>query len=319
MIDKEKSDVQIIGIDNLNSYYDVKLKQDRLKLLERFENYQFIKMDITDKNSLDNLFKNEKFNIVINLAAQAGVRYSITNPYAYLDSNLLGFLNVLEACRNFPVDHLLYASSSSVYGGNSKIPYSTEDNVDHPVSLYAATKKSNELMAHSYSNLYNIPTTGLRFFTVVGPYGRPDMAYFSFTEDIFNGRDIKIFNHGNMKRDFTYVDDVVTAISRLINNPPTTDNAWNELDGKISESWAPYKIYNIGNNTPETLMRFVELLEKHIGIEANKIFMDMQLGDVMKTYADISDLEEKLNFKPETSLDESLRLFVKWYKDYYKY
>ena len=314
---EKRKDVEIIGIDNLNGYYDVSLKEDRLKILKQFDSYQFIRLDLVDKESLDKLFKVENFDVVINLAAQAGVRYSITNPYAYLDSNLVGFLNVLEACRNYPVKHLLYASSSSVYGGNSKVPYSTDDNVDHPVSLYAATKKSNELMAHAYSNLYDIPTTGLRFLTVIGPYGRPDMAYFSFTENIVNGKKIKIFNHGKMKRDFTYVDDVVSAVEKLIDTIPNSNEKWNEVDGKISESWAPYKVYNIGNNSPETLMDFINLLEKHLGIEAEKEFLDMQAGDVVKTYADVSDLENDIQFKPSTSLDEGLKLFVDWYKKYY--
>lgn len=314
---EKRKDVEITGIDNLNNYYDVNLKKDRLEVLKQFDKYNFIKLDLTEKESLDRLFDSQSFDIVINLAAQAGVRYSITNPYAYLDSNLVGFLNILEACRNYPVKHLLYASSSSVYGGNSKVPYSADDNVDHPVSLYAATKKANELMAHAYSNLYDIPTTGLRFFTVIGPYGRPDMAYFSFTNDIVNGKKIKVFNHGKMKRDFTYVDDVVSAVEKLIDEIPNSQKDWNEVEGKVSESWAPYKVYNIGNNHPETLMDFISLLEKHLGIEADKEFLDMQAGDVVKTYADMSDLEKDLNFKPSTSLDKGLRLFVDWYKNYY--
>lgn len=308
--------IEVIGIDNLNEYYDVQLKKDRLKVLEKMENFTFVQMGIEDKNSIDGLFESIRPEIVINLAAQAGVRYSIEKPYAYVESNLVGFVNILEACRNYPVKHLLYASSSSVYGGNQKIPFSTEDNVDHPVSLYAATKKSNELMAHTYSHLYNIPTTGLRFFTVYGPYGRPDMAYFSFTKNIVGGKSIKVFNNGEMERDFTYIDDIVESIFRLLDKIPQANSEWEEAD--VSSSFAPYKIYNIGNNTPVSLLKFIETIESAVGKEADKVFMEMQDGDVQRTYADISDLEKTIDFKPQTTLDEGIKKFVVWYKEYYK-
>ena len=252
---------------------------------------------------------------VIHLAAQAGVRYSIENPYAYVDSNLIGFMNILEACRNNPVKHLLYASSSSVYGGNKVAPFSTNHNVDHPVSLYAATKKANELMAHTYSHLYGIPTTGLRFFTVYGPYGRPDMAYFSFTKDIMEGNPIKVFNHGKMERDFTYIDDIVQGILKLIDKVPVGIEGWDESRDDLSTSFAPYKIYNIGNNNPVPLMRFIKALESAIGVEAKKVYMDMQPGDVLRTYADVSDLERDIGFKPSTSIEDGIRKFVEWYRD----
>lgn len=311
-------DIPIIGIDNQNDYYDQELKYDRENILKENSNYLFVKCELNDYDKLSEIFAKYKPEVVVNLAAQAGVRYSIENPQAYVDSNLVGFMNVLEACRHYPVKHLIYASSSSVYGGNTKTPFSTEDSVNHPVSLYAATKKSNELLAHSYSHLYNIPTTGLRFFTVYGPYGRPDMAYYSFTKDIIEGNQIKVFNHGKMERDFTYIDDIVEAIVKLIDLPPKSNPDWNEIEGNQSESKAPYKVYNIGNNNPEKLMDFIEILEKHIGKKANKVYMDMQPGDVLKTYADVSDLEEAINFKPNTSLDEGLKKFVEWYKSYYK-
>lgn len=313
LIDK---DIEIVGIDNLNNYYDVSLKEERLNKLKKRNNFRFIKMDLADKESILELFSKEKFDVVIHLGAQAGVRYSIENPYAYIDSNIMGMMNILEGVRHNPVKHLLYASSSSVYGGNKKIPFSTEDNVDHPVSLYAATKKSNELMAHTYSNLYNIPTTGLRFFTVYGPMGRPDMAYFGFTNKIVKGQPIDVYNNGDMMRDFTYVDDIVEGIIRLINQPPKENPSWEE--NQISESWAPYKIYNIGNNNPVKLLEFIAIIEKHLGIEAQKNFKPMQPGDVQKTYADTSDLENDIGFKPSTSLDEGLKKFVDWYKEYYK-
>ncbi|MGX7030424.1 NAD-dependent epimerase [Vagococcus zengguangii] len=313
----EETNFKVVGIDNINDYYDVELKKDRLSQIEKNDNFIFKKIDLADKLSIDSLFLEEKIDVVINLAAQAGVRYSIQNPQAYVDSNLTGFMNILEACRNNPVKHLIYASSSSVYGGNTKIPFSTEDNVDHPVSLYAATKKSNELLAHSYSHLYGIPTTGLRFFTVYGPHGRPDMAYYSFTKDIIEGNPIKVFNNGEMERDFTYIDDIVEGIYRLIDLPPQSNSDWSEEDG-ISSSFAPYKIYNIGNNNPVSLMEFINTIEKHVGKEANKVFMEMQAGDVKRTYADVSDLEKAVGFKPSTSLDEGIRKFVEWYKKYYE-
>lgn len=307
----------LIGIDNLNDYYDVQLKESRLNLLMHNELFQFFKIDIKDHNSIMSLFKQEQPTHVIHLAAQAGVRYSIENPMAYVDSNLIGFVNMLEACRHYPVKHFMYASSSSVYGGNKIAPFSTNHNVDHPVSLYAATKKSNELLAHSYSHLYHIPTTGLRFFTVYGPYGRPDMAYFSFTQDILAGRPIKVFNHGQMERDFTYIDDIVEGILQLIPKAPIANKLWDESHDSISESFAPYKIYNIGNNNPIPLMRFIHALESSIGIEAKKIYMDMQPGDVLRTYADVSDLEHDIGFKPSTTIEEGINRFIEWYLDYY--
>lgn len=309
---------EVIGIDNLNNYYDPTLKEDRLAILKQRNNFIFHKVDIKDKPSLDNIFETYRPDYVINLAAQAGVRYSITNPYSYVDSNLIGFMNILEACRNYPVKHLLYASSSSVYGGNKVVPFSTNHNVDHPVSLYAATKKSNELMAHTYSHLYGIPTTGLRFFTVYGPFGRPDMAYFSFTKDILEGNPIKVFNHGKMERDFTYVDDIVEGIEKLIDKAPVANKDWDERVDNISTSFAPYKIYNIGNNNPVELMRFIAVLETALGKEAEKVYMDMQPGDVLRTYADVSDLERDISFKPSTSIEIGLGKFVDWYKKYYK-
>lgn len=305
------------GLDNLNDYYDPKLKRDRLAILRQSPNFFFTQIDLKDKADLDALFARIRPEYVVHLAAQAGVRYSIDNPYAYLDSNLTGFLNILEACRHFPVKHLLYASSSSVYGGNSTVPFSTQHNVDHPVSLYAATKKANELMAHTYSHLYGIPTTGLRFFTVYGPWGRPDMAYFSFTKDILAGKTIKVFNHGNMERDFTYVDDIVSAIARLVTHIPVGNKNWTEADGDLSSSFAPYKIYNIGNNQPEKLGYFIEVLEQAIGQTARKEYLPMQAGDVPRTYADVSDLERDIGFKPQTSIKDGLQAFVTWYKSYY--
>lgn len=307
---------KIIGIDNLNDYYDVSLKLARLKILEKKDNFRFVKMDLADKSAISELFFNEKFDVVIHLGAQAGVRYSIENPYAYIDSNIVGMMNILECSRNYTVKHLIYASSSSVYGGNTKIPFSTNDNVDHPVSLYAATKKSNELMAHAYSNLYKIPTTGLRFFTVYGPMGRPDMAYYIFTNKIVSGEPIEVFNNGDMMRDFTYIDDIVEGIIRLIPNAPVANPDWKE--DQVSESWAPYKIYNIGNSQPVRLLDFIETIEKHLGMRAKKIFRPMQLGDVQSTYSDINDLEKAIDFKPTTTIDEGVSQFIKWYKEYYK-
>ncbi len=313
----ETKEYKVIGIDNINDYYSTKLKEDRLEILKKYENFDFYKIDLKEKEKIDELFEKEKFDYVVNLAAQAGVRYSITNPYAYVDSNLIGFVNILEACRNNPVKHLLYASSSSVYGGNKIVPFSTDHNVDHPVSLYAATKKSNELMAHAYSHLYKIPTTGLRFFTVYGPWGRPDMAYFSFTKNIMEGKPIKVFNHGKMERDFTYIDDIVEAMYKLINKIPKENKDWDEKKDSISESFAPYKIYNIGNNSPVPLMEFINILEEKIGKKAEKIYLDMQPGDVLRTYADTSDLEKEINFKPSTKLADGLERFVEWYKEYW--
>ena len=308
----------VIGIDNLNSYYDLTLKESRKNsLINSKKEFTFYNADISNKEDLFEIFISEKPTHVINLAAQAGVRYSIENPYAYLDSNLTGFLNILEACRNYPVNHLLYASSSSVYGGNKVAPFSTNHNVDHPVSLYAATKKSNELMAHTYSHLYNIPTTGLRFFTVYGPWGRPDMAYFSFTKDIIEGNPIKVFNHGKMERDFTYIDDIVEGIVKLIPLAPEKNSDWDESVDELGASFAPYRVYNIGNNSPVPLMKFINVLEEKIGKEANKQYMEMQPGDVLRTYADVSELERDIDFKPSTSIEDGLGKFVDWYKEYY--
>ncbi len=309
---------EIIGVDNINTYYEPKLKEDRLAILNKSNNFIFAKTDLKDKPRVDDLFSTYKPGYVINLAAQAGVRYSMENPYAYVDSNLVGFMNILEACRNYPLKHLIFASSSSVYGGNKAAPFSTNHNVDHPVSLYAATKKSNELMAHTYSHLYDIPTTGLRFFTVYGPWGRPDMAYFSFTKDIIAGKPIKVFNHGKMERDFTYIDDIVEGIDKLITLVPKASKGWDERKDDISMSFAPYKIYNLGNNQPVQLMKFISVLEEKIGKKAEKKYMDMQPGDVLRTYADVSDLERDIGFKPDTGIEEGLGKFVDWYKDYYK-
>ena len=301
-------DCTVIGYDNLNDYYEVQLKYDRLKDLEGREGYTFIKGDLADKEALGKLFQEYSFDIVVNLGAQAGVRYSIDNPDAYMSSNMVGFYNILECCRHYPVEHLVYASSSSVYGANKKVPFSVEDKVDYPVSLYAATKKSNELMAHCYSKLYGIPATGLRFFTVYGPFGRPDMAYFKFAKKIMNGETIQIYNNGDMMRDFTYIDDIVKGIANILPNPP-----------EEIETWAKYKVYNIGNNKPEKLMDYIQTLEKHLGREAKKEFLPMQPGDVYQTYADVSDLMHDFNFKPSTSIDEGLGKFVTWFKEYYRY
>ena len=301
-------DCTVIGYDNLNDYYEVQLKYDRLKDLEGREGYTFIKGDLADKETLGKLFQEYSFDIVVNLGAQAGVRYSIDNPDAYMSSNMVGFYNILECCRHYPVEHLVYASSSSVYGANKKVPFSVEDKVDYPVSLYAATKKSNELMAHCYSKLYGIPATGLRFFTVYGPFGRPDMAYFKFAKKIMAGETILIYNNGDMMRDFTYIDDIVKGIANILPNPP-----------EEIETGAKYKVYNIGNNKPEKLMDYIQTLEKHLGREAKKEFLPMQPGDVYQTYADVSDLMHDFNFKPSTSIDEGLGKFVTWFKEYYRY
>ncbi|AFM21803.1 nucleoside-diphosphate-sugar epimerase [Acetomicrobium mobile DSM 13181] len=282
----------VIGLDNLNSYYDPRLKEDRLDMLRAYDNFVFYRADLKEKPAVDEVFAACKPEYAVNLAAQAGVRYSLENPYAYVDSNLVGFVNVLEACRSYLVKHLLFASSSSVYGGNKTVPFSTEHNTDHPVSLYAATKKANELMAHTYAHLYGIPSTGVRLFTVYGPWGRPDMAYFSFTRDILAGVPIKVFNHGSMSRDFTYIDDVLKALYRLIGLVPKPNPDWDEKASPISESFAPYKIYNLGNNSPVKLSRFIAVLENCLGKKAQKIYLDMQPGDVIMTYADVTDLEK---------------------------
>lgn len=317
----EEDNVLVIGLDNMNNYYDVKIKEWRLAQLNKFDNFKFIKGDLADKETVENIFKEYHPNIVVNLAAQAGVRYSITNPDAYIQSNLIGFYNILECCRNYPVEHLVYASSSSVYGSNKKVPYSTDDKVDNPVSLYAATKKSNELMAHSYSKLYNIQSTGLRFFTVYGPAGRPDMAYFGFTNKLINGETIKIFNYGNCKRDFTYIDDIVEGIIRVMKKAPEKKN------GEDGLPIPPYKIYNIGNSHPENLLDFVQILQEELiragvlpkdyDFEAHKELVPMQAGDVPITFSDTTPLERDFGFKPSTTLRDGLRKFAEWYKEFY--
>lgn len=316
-----ESDTKVVGLDNMNDYYDVRIKEARLAELQKFENYTFIKGNLADKVLINSIFEQYHPDIVVNLGAQAGVRYSITNPDAYIESNMIGFYNILEACRHYPVEHLVYASSSSVYGSNKKVPYSTDDKVDNPVSLYAATKKSNELMAHAYSKLYNIPSTGLRFFTVYGPAGRPDMAYFGFTNKLVNGETIKIFNYGNCKRDFTYVDDIVEGVVRVMKKPSEKKN------GEDGLPIPPYAIYNIGNSNPENLLDFVQILSEELvragvlpadyDFEAHKELVPMQPGDVPVTYADTSALERDFGFKPHTPLREGLRKFAEWYKAFY--
>ena len=309
---------QVVGLDNLNDYYDVNLKKSRLAILNALPNFTFRQLDLTDKPGLDKLFAEFDFPYVVNLAAQAGVRYSIINPYAYLQSNLNGFLNILEACRHNGVQHLVYASSSSVYGANKKMPFSVHQNVDHPLSLYAATKKSNELMAHTYSSLYNLPTTGLRFFTVYGPYGRPDMALFLFTKAILEGKPIDVYNHGKMKRDFTYVDDIVESISRLVPKAAAPNKDWNGNHPDPATSFAPYKIYNIGNNSPVELMHYIEVIEQNLGKKAVKNFMPLQDGDVPETFADVDDLMRDVHFKPATTIETGIKNFIDWYLNYYK-
>ena len=322
----------VVGLDIVNDYYDVNVKYDRLaqagidrekiaygELVQSStqSNYRFIKLDLTDRDGLNALFAAEKFATVVNLAAQAGVRYSLVNPQAYIDSNIIGFTNILEACRHHGVKHLAYASSSSVYGLNERMPLSTSDNVDHPISLYAASKKSNELMAHTYSHLFGLATTGLRFFTVYGPWGRPDMALFLFTEAILKGEPIKVFNHGNMVRDFTYVDDIVEGIRRVIDNPPQGRKEWTGMSPDPSTSKAPYKVYNIGNNDPVKLMDFITAIEEELGMPAEKIMMDLQPGDVPATYANVQDLMDDLGYKPETPIRQGIRNFLDWYREYY--
>lgn len=318
---KEEKNIKVVGLDNMNDYYDIRIKESRLEELQKFDNFIFIKGNLANKDLINKIFKEYKPEIVVNLAAQAGVRYSITNPDAYMESNIIGFYNILEGCRNYPVEHLVYASSSSVYGSNKKVPYSTDDKVDNPVSLYAATKKSNELLAHSYSKLYNIPSTGLRFFTVYGPAGRPDMAYFGFTNKLIKGEKIQIFNYGNCKRDFTYIDDIVEGICRVIKKAPE------KKDGEDGLPIPPYAIYNIGNSNPENLLDFVTILQeelvragvlpKNYDFEAHKELVPMQPGDVPVTYADTTPLERDFGFKPRTTLREGLRKFAEWYKEFY--
>ena len=318
----EFDDITVVGLDNVNDYYEVDLKEYRLNILQQYDHFRFVKGNLADKELVNNLFSEYKPSVVVNLAAQAGVRYSIDHPDVYIESNLIGFYNILEACRHYPVEHLVYASSSSVYGGNEKVPFSTDDKVDSPVSLYAATKKSNELLAHAYSKLYNIPSTGLRFFTVYGPAGRPDMAYFSFTNKLINGEKIKIFNYGNCKRDFTYVDDIVEGIIRVMQGAPEQKN------GEDGLPIPPYAVYNIGNSNPENLLDFVTILQEELirakvlpedyDFESYKELVPMQAGDVEVTYADTTPLEKDYGFKPHTTLREGLRNFAEWYSEYYK-
>lgn len=309
---------QVVGLDNLNDYYDVDLKLDRLKLIENKNNFSFNELDLGDQKQMKTLFSKERFQIVIHLAAQAGVRYSLINPHAYLDSNLTGFLNILEGCRHHEVEHLVYASSSSVYGSNTRMPFSIHHNVDHPVSLYGVTKKANELMAHSYSSLFNLPCTGLRFFTVYGPWGRPDMALFLFTKAIIEGKPIQVFNHGKMKRDFTYIDDIVEGIIRVMNRTALPNPKWDGQSPDPGTSYAPYQLYNIGNNNPVELMRFINTIEECLGRKANMELMELQPGDVPATYADVDDLMNDVGFKPSTSIERGIREFISWYRDYYK-
>lgn len=323
---------QVVGLDIINDYYDVSVKYGRLEragidkdaiaygtVLQSslHPNYHFVKLDMSDKAGMETLFAAEQFETVVNLAAQAGVRYSLVNPQAYVDSNIVGFVNLLECCRHYGVKHLAFASSSSVYGLNEKMPLSTSDNVDHPVSLYAASKKSNELMAHTYSHLFGLATTGLRFFTVYGPWGRPDMALFLFTEAILKGEPIKVFNYGEMVRDFTYIDDIVEGVVRVINHPPKGNTTWTGQHPDPSTSKAPYKVYNIGNNNPVTLMDFIKAIEAELGMEAQKEMLPIQPGDVPATYADVQDLMDDLGYKPETKIEDGIRAFVGWYRGFY--
>ncbi|CAK6492351.1 UDP-N-acetylglucosamine 4-epimerase [Pantoea sp. Nvir] len=308
---------QIVGIDNLNDYYDVGLKQSRLDLIAQHPGFKFIKMELADRAAIASLFEQHAFQRVIHLGAQAGVRYSIDNPHAYADANLTGHLNILEGCRHHKIEHLLYASSSSVYGLNRKMPFSTDDSVDHPVSLYAATKKANELMSHTYSHLYQLPTTGLRFFTVYGPWGRPDMALFKFTRAMIAGEAIDVYNRGEMKRDFTYIDDIAEAIVRLQDVIPQQDENWTVETGSPATSSAPYRVYNIGNSQPTSLIKYIEAIEKALGVTAKKNLLPMQPGDVLETSADTAALYQAIGFKPQTSVEEGVERFVRWYREFY--
>ena len=308
----------VLGLDNLSTYYDVRLKKARLAQLKPFKTFQFLKLDLVDRKKIASLFAKHRFRRVVHLAAQAGVRYSLVNPHAYTDSNVVGFLNILEGCRHAKTDHLVYASSSSVYGGNTRMPFSVHDNVDHPVSLYAATKKANELMAHTYAHLYGIPCTGLRFFTVYGPWGRPDMALFLFTKAILAGKPIEVYNHGRMKRDFTYIDDIVEGVVRALDRPAAPDPGWSGETPNSATSSAPYRLYNIGNHQPVELLRMIDMLEQALGKTAKKNFLPIQAGDVPATYADVQDLINDVGFKPDTPLEEGIRKFVEWYRAFYK-
>jgi len=308
----------VAGIDNLNDYYDVDLKQARLSQLEKYSNFRFVRSGIENREMVEHVFKEGRFDVVVNLAAQPGVRYSLKNPYSYIDSNIVGFTNILEGCRHNNVKHLVFASSSSIYGTNAKIPFSVSHNVDHPVSLYAASKKANELMAHTYAHLYGLPCTGLRFFTVYGPWGRPDMAYFSFTHAILEGKPIDVFNFGDMQRDFTYIDDIVEGVIRVMERIPQPNPAWDRTQPDPGSSYAPYKLYNIGNNNPVRLMRFIEVLEENLGRKAVKNMLPMQPGDIPITYADVDELMKDVGFKPSTKIDEGIKKFVEWYRSYYR-
>ena len=311
---------EVVGVDNLNDYYEVSLKEARLAQLQGQGKFRFYKMDLADREGLSRLFKEHKPEIVVNMAAQAGVRYAQQNPYAYVDSNLVGFVNILECCRATAkaVKHLVFASSSSVYGANTRMPFSVHDNVDHPVSLYAATKKANELLAHTYSHLYNLPVTGLRFFTVYGPWGRPDMALFLFTRAILRGQPINVFNFGKMQRDFTYIDDIIEGVERVMRKPPRPNSQWTGDTPDLGTSRGPYKIYNIGNNQPVELLRFIEVLEGHLGRKAEKTMLPLQPGDVPATWADVEDLVRDVDFKPSTPIEVGIERFVRWYRSYYK-
>jgi len=308
----------VLGVDNLNDYYDVNLKKNRLKLLTLNPNFSFFRTDLSNLEELTSIFTDNTVDVVVNLAAQAGVRYSLINPHSYVESNLVGFVNVLECCRHHHIKHLVFASSSSVYGANTNLPFSVHDNVDHPVSLYAATKKSNELMAHTYSHLFDLPCTGLRFFTVYGPWGRPDMALFLFTKAILNNEPIQVFNYGKMRRDFTYIDDIVEGVVRVINAVPTPNPDWSGDAPDSGTSYKPYRIFNIGNNNPVELTRFIEAIEDALGKKAEKKLMDIQPGDVAETYADIDDLYNAVGFRPKTPIEKGIEKFIEWYRSYYQ-
>ncbi len=308
---------QVTGFDNLNDYYDVTLKESRLRILTDLEGFSFVRGALEDRSAVEGLFATVDFDYIVNLGAQAGVRYSLQNPHAYIESNISGFLNIIECCRHSSVKHLVYASSSSVYGANATVPFSEHHSADHPVSLYAATKKSNELIAHTYAHLFAIPVTGLRFFTVYGPWGRPDMAYFSFTKAILEGRPINVFNHGRMQRDFTYIDDIIEGVVRVMNHIPAADPSWNAATPDPATSTAPYRVYNIGNHQPVELGRFIEVLEESLGRKAIKNFLPMQPGEVLVTCADVSDLAEAVGFRPSTSIEDGIACFVEWYREYY--
>jgi UDP-glucuronate 4-epimerase len=313
----DRGNCRVVGLDNFNDYYSVQLKRDRFAQLHGRPDFTFAQLDFADRQAVASLFQRSRFDVVIHLGAQAGVRYSLTNPHAYVDSNLVGFVNILEGCRQSGVKHLVYASSSSVYGANTTMPFSVHHNVDHPVSLYAATKKANELMAHTYSHLYQLPTTGLRFFTVYGPWGRPDMALWLFTQAMLDGRPIDVFNDGKMRRDFTYIDDIVEGVIRVADSTPKANSRWSSAQPDPATSFAPYRIFNIGNNQPVELMELIHTLEKHLGVTAEKRFLPMQPGDVPATYADVDDLTAAVGFRPKTTIDEGVRRFVQWFREYH--